>query len=214
MASLTKRLRVYSDGSLEVYPQLWRVKHDTTPWRTGLPEVFPLEPNHFTPMTREIQLLSKSINPLMTNAKWRQVYTWQRAFTNQQGFERPGDPRRDYVNRLNLNAQELPRQESLVCGGTILAERFVQGEYLYCDYLDGKKPMPTATYVLARPWLWFDAVNVDKDANGKIVIRRFPQGLPDRTHVLLLASRPVRIHLSKVTRLPYGGAIPSPYQVP
>lgn len=219
MATLSHRLRTFSDGSVERWPVLWRVNHDLTLWRPNLPEVFPFFPSHYTDFGRAWQLLEKQLNPLMVNSKWHNLHLGGNqgndatAFNNRQGFEMSGDPRVDYVNMRNIGAPN-PKHEALVCGGAVLAEKFRDANYLWPEYIDGNKPAPNLKYVLDRPWLHFDAVTVDKGSGGNIVIRRFPQGDGHRVKILLLANRPIKIHLSKVTKLPYGGIIPSPYLYP
>lgn len=213
MATLTHRLRTFSDGSVERWPTLWRVNHDTTYWRPNLPEVFPFFPNDFTAFTKPFQLLEKSLNPSMTGERYRSLHANDTAFNNGQGYEKKGDPRADFINNRNTTYPP-PKQEALVCGGAVLAQKFILDNYLYCEYIDGNKPAPTTQYVLDRPWLYFDAVTVDRGMTGNIVIRRFPQGNGHRVFILLLARQPIKIHLSKVTKLQYGSAIPSPYRYP
>lgn len=198
---------------LEDTRQYWRVNHDSTFWRPNLPEVFPFEPNHHSFMTRAYQLMSKAINPTMTNQKWRTLYADTTAFTNNQGFEKAGDPRADFVNGLNLSSP-LPKQEALICGGAILLERKVLNGYLYPVYIDATKLLPTAAFVLANPHLYFDALSVDQDFLGNIVLRRFPQGAGQRVYVPFLANREIKIPLHRVSRLPNGIPFPSPYQYP
>lgn len=218
MEMLSHRLRTFSDGSVERWPTLWRVNHDTTLWRPNLPEVFPFLPNHYSFFGRRWQLLEKQLNPVMTNSKWHNLHLGGNdgddatAFNNRQGFEMRGDPRVDFVNGKDLGAP-LPKQEALVCGGAILAQKYIQDNYLYCEYIDANAPAPTLQYVLDRPWLYFDAVTVRNSVNG-IVIGRFPHADGERVFILLLAHQPIKIHLSKVTRLPYGGVLPSPYGYP
>lgn len=191
---------------------LYRVNHDSTLWRPNLPEVFPFEPNHFTRFTRGYQLLEKSLNTLMTGGKWRSLHADDTAFNNGQGYDKSGDPRCDWVNLRDLTRPE-PRQEALVCGGAVLKKRFIDNEYLYPEYIDGNQPPPTLSWLLKRPWLYFDAVTVDGTANG-IAIRRFPQGDGRRVFVLLLASKPIKIPLAQVTKLSRKIEIPSPYSYP
>lgn len=197
---------------------LYRVNHDTTLWRPNLPEVFPFEPSHYTTFSKHFQLLEKSLNPTMTKTKWRNMHLGGNqgndatAFNNRQGFEMSGDPRADWVNLRDLTKPN-PKQEALVCGGAILKAKYVDSQYLYPFYVDGNLPAPTLEWIKKRPWLYFDAVTVDGGANG-IVIRRFPQGEGARVFILLLANRPIRIHLSKVTRLKRNFPVPSPYTYP
>jgi hypothetical protein len=203
-------------------PQLWRVVHRTD--IINLPNVQPFEPNHYTDFGRSFQLLEKSLNPTMIDTRWHNLHLGGNqgndatAFNNRQGFEMDGDPRVDFVNGKYLGAP-LPKQEALCCGGTILAQRSIDNQYLYPEYVDGLLPAPSLEYIKARPWLYFDAVTVDRDVNGNVVIRRFPQGKQsdgtvDRVYILLLASKPIRILLTKVTKIPKGSPLPSPYQYP
>lgn len=213
MARLSRRLRTFSDGSVERYPELWRVDHDRTFWRPNLPEVFPFFPNHYTKFTRDFQLLEKSLNPFMTGAKFVSLHGYTTAFNNKQGYGMTV-PRVDFINGTNLGA-EPPYQEALVCGGAVLAEKYRDANYLYPEYIDGNKSAPTTQYILDHPWLAFDALSVDWSAQLKhIILRRFPQGGGHRVIILLLANRPIKIHLSKVTKLTYGGTIPSAYAYP
>jgi hypothetical protein len=130
-----------------------------------LPEVFqPIsEFNPFSPLTKSWQLLWRNINPQMTNLEWRQLLHWQRAFTNNHGFERPGDPRRDYINGKNLS-DPLPKIECLLCGGalvSIVRDAVVRGvEVSELEVLNGRRSPPTVKFLLERPWLYFQAVSV------------------------------------------------------
>jgi hypothetical protein len=201
---------------------LFRVNHDKTLWRPNLPEVFPFFPNHYTPFTRGYQLLENNLNialdNAMTGSKWHNLHLGGNqgdkatAFNNRQGFEMVGDPRVDYVNGKNLGAPN-PKQEALVCGGAILKMKSVDSQYLYPAYIDGNRPAPTLEWLLARPYLFFDALSVDGSPNG-IVLRKFPQGDGKRVRILLLASKPIKIALSQVTKLKRNQPEPSPYSYP
>lgn len=196
-----------------VVKQYWRVNHDQTYWRPNLPEVFPFEPNHHSFLTRGYQLLSKALNPTMTNQKWRSLYADDTAFTNNQGFNKSGDPRADFINNLNTT-NPLPKQEALTCGGAILLERKVENGFLYPYYIDATRTPPTLGYIIENPHLYFDALAVDQNSSGGIVLRRFPQGDGARVYVLFIASREIRIPLNKVTKLPLNTVFPNPYQYP
>ena len=195
---------------------LYRVNHDTTLWRPNLPEVFPFFPNHHTPFTRGYQLLEYALNVALDNvmegSEWRSLHDATTAFNNDQGFGMTGDPRVDWLNGKNIGAPE-PKQEALVCGGAILKRKSVDSQYLYPAYIDGLRPAPTLEWVLARPYLFFDALSIDGSANG-LVLRRFPQGDGQRVRILLIASKPMKIPLSQVTKLKRNQPIPSPYQYP
>lgn len=191
---------------------LYRVNHDLTGWRSGLPEVFTFFPNHFSEFGEDYQILERNVNWVLSNLSWRAVHTYERAFNNQQGYDRIGDPRADWINKRDTT-RENPRQEALVCGGALLKRRFIDSEYLYPEYIDANRPAPSLEWVLKRPYLFFDAVTVVKTING-LVIRRFPQGDGNRVFILLLASKPIKIPLWNVTQIKRGQRIKSPYEYP
>lgn len=189
---------------------IYRVNHDTISWRDNLPEVFPFLDNHFTNFGKEYQLLERQLNAHLSNSDWRDAHTWQRAYNNQNGYDRPGDPRADWVNNRDTT-RDPPKQEALVSGGAFLKRRFADSDFLYPAYIDGTRPAPSLDWVLRRPYLYFEAVNIDWTPDGA-VLRRFLNG--KKVFFLLLASRPIRISLSKVTRMKRGQMIPSPYNYP
>ncbi len=214
MVQLSHRVQVFSDGAVayDTSPSriYWRVRHDATLWRPNLPEVFPFLPSHTTAMNRNIQLLSKAINPEMSGQKWRSLYGDTTAFTNHQGYGKEDDPRADFVNGLDIGAP-YPKQEALVCGGAILTQKYIDGEYLYPEYINGNLPALSVQWVEDN-LMCFDAVTVDGGLGGSIIIRRFPQGDGERVRILLLASKPIKIALSNVERVypPF----PSAYRYP
>lgn len=194
--------------------QLWRVKHDTYPFtRLNLPEVHPLLLNHFSEFGRSWQLLERALNSHLTDAKWRALHGYKRAFNNgNNGYGGPGEPLADWVNGYNLGASN-PKQEALVCGGAILAG-YVDGQNLVVETLDASGPVPRLEDL--KPWQWFTAVNIDEDTQHNGVIRRFLNG--EEAFILLLADRrrypKVTIPLAKVTKLDMTKPLPSAYQWP
>ena len=194
------------------YPQFYRVLHDIERgglWRFSLPEVFLFEPNHATPFTKEWQLFSFSINPFMTGDKWRSLYSYSRAFTNNQGFDKPGDPRADYVNGRDL-IFELPKfDKPRICGGASLTG-VEDGEYLLVNTLDTRNPPPSLEYAEKNPWLcYFDAITID----GNGTPRRFPQGDGERVFIPLVTSQPVKYPLQYLQKMQAGNPPADPYKI-
>ncbi len=147
------------------------------------PEVRPSFNAPAIPFTKDMQLLSFALNrhnPSYTGEKWRSVHWFKRAFNNNNGFDDPGDPRRDYVNGRDLQAvfanglPALPKMmKAIICGGMFIRGDVANGE-LVCmpgvHAIDATKPMPTVDEVLARNW-YFAAVTADEDS-----VVHFPQG--------------------------------------
>jgi len=167
-------------------------------WRKGLPEVQNFDGSHVTKMLEWVQRLAFDLNPGIDPAKFRVLYNQTRAFTNGMGFDTshastdPGYvPRRDYINRRDLDA-EFPRfDKSRVCGGATIAG-CVNGNWLEVETLNVNMPVPLS-YVQARPWLTFTATTVSSTStNDREIIGDFPQrgGLP--CIIPLVTTYPVR----------------------
>lgn len=164
--------------SLVKRPRIWRVLHelelDPKYRRTplGQPEMRTLFPNHFSDFGREAQLLSRAMNPRISDDKWTQVYHDTLWITNRQGFGNEDDPRNNYVTGKNLNQDyEDPKVECLTTGGSILTG-FETTNYLAVETIDYTQ-IPTLEWIMARPWFWTYAVSMDSHLKP----RRFPQGL-------------------------------------
>jgi hypothetical protein len=187
-------------------PQLYRVKHDVETakgnWRDGLPEVHRLVPDHHVVLDGELQFLWRLMNPGMTDAKFCKMLGNKLAFTNGSGF--PGSYNAILGEDLT---QPFPRfDQARICGGAVVHGREV-GDYLYIETIDVRLPIPSAEYVMARPWLRFDAVLAGD------VIRPFPQGEGKPVYVpLLSAVDGVKLPLWKLQKWE-GATLPNPYKI-
>jgi hypothetical protein len=187
-------------------PTLWRVLHDVETaagnWRPGKPEVHRLMPDHHVVLTEEIQWLWRSMNPHMTDVKFCKMFGNKLAFTNGSGF--PGHA--NYILGEELEKPDPRFDQARTCGGALKIGQMV-GDYLYLETIDTRRPIPSAEYVLARRWLFFDAV-----LSGD-VIRMFPQGDGLPVFVpLLTATDGVKLPMWKLQKWT-GPGLPSPYQI-
>lgn len=205
------RLGVVSE--LPVRPPLWRILHDVelgsvrnvTP-TNGAPEVHRLEPYHMTRFFEPWQWLSFNMNqPGMTPQKWTALHNWTTVITNEQGYNKPGDPRRNYILGTNLTAEH-PKVASLLFGGNVITGR-VEGEWLEVETLDARLSPPTLGYILTHRWLYSIGTNVRKDGR----VGKLPQGEGRDVLLPIYASKPVRFPMNKLVRLADNAPIPSPY---
>ncbi len=152
-------------------PRIWRVLHylEVDDDRRSRPGMQPLFPNHYVKFGEGWQKLSKAMNPLLTPRQWTVIYGGGLWIANGQGFDMDDDPRNNYVTGKMGN--EDPKVECLATTGSLLAGEPRAG-LLHVDVLDYRN-VPTLEWIMARPWYWTYAVNVD--ANG--TPRRFPQGM-------------------------------------
>ena len=193
-------------------PQLWRVKHDAERplgiWRTAVPEVFRLSPWHGIPLNRAWQEFTFALNqPGMTGEKWRVLYDYRRAFTNNgAGYDYPGSPpKQDWVNMRDLTATDLPRFDGpRICGGAIVTGR-VDGALLWLHTLDATKPPPAVADV--KPWEKFCATTVTDNGIG-----RFPQRGGLDVWVPLIARQPVYLPLTGLQKWE-AEELPDPYRI-
>jgi len=204
-------------------PQLWRYKHDPKPFtRLNKPEVNPMFPNHFVEFGEAWQRLERELNYKITDRKkWRALHTHERAFNNYNGFEKPGYPRADFINKMDITAAK-PKQEALLCGGAIFPG-YTEGALLVIETLNSEGPVPTLADL--KPWQYFDAVSIDEDIYHNGIIRRFPQGGGERVFILLLANRnrypKIYVPLANVEKLDLSAdeagmtkPLPDPYRYP
>lgn len=200
------------------YKQLYRVMHDmelggvravVLERNVPLPEIYPLFPNQHTSLNYAWQWLWKDINPQLTNMEWRKLLGNERAFCNDQGFEKDGDPRVDYVNGLAVGAEE-PKIEALLLGGMVVTgvETVYRGEMaLQVDVLDGNQPPPSVNWMRQHPEFMGQAVSVRPDGRVQsFSLTPYPEYVPLIAHDL-----PVYYPLDFLEKLPKGAPVPSPF---
>jgi hypothetical protein len=193
-----------------VRPPLWRVLHDAEMgelWRSYVPEVFRLSPWHGIQLNRQWQEFTYALNqPGLTPEKWRVLYDFRRAFTNNgAGYDWNSNnpPKQDWINMRDTNATDLPRFDGpRICGGAVVTGR-VDGDWLWLDYLDANNPPPQDV----KPWHKFCAVNVRPDG-----ISKFPQRAGLDVWIPLIGRQPLAIPLENVVRWT-GEELPNPYTI-
>lgn len=232
-----------ADPPAAVMPRLWKVKHDAELgklWRSYVPEVFRFYPSHAIPMDRRVQELSFQMNPGMDPKKWRTLYGYYTAFTNNgAGYDRPGDPpKQDWINMRDTLSPYLPKfDQPRMCGGTILsgAPGYSGLQAIY----DGAATVGAvgiiglvrsfSTVVSAPNILWMDTIRPDQYVptvhevpvwhkfcavnvrpDG---ISRFPQGGGRDVWVPLLSMKPAYCALSILRELDPKKPLPSPYTI-
>ena len=217
-----KTIETFSNGTIRLLtdPQLYRVKHDFEidgVWRQA-PETQPLQEKNFTQMSKGIQelcfrLLQEENQGRFPDAELRSIYTglysYNKCFTNQKGYNKDTDPRRNYIEGEDLSAP-LPQIESLVTGGNVIAGR-EDGAYLWVFTIDPNGDLSLVSRA-RTPWLVQLATIAKMD--GKVI--RFPdmvdenRGIYLNTPVPIISSHPVKIELRKLVKLP-PDTISSPY---
>lgn len=195
----------------ENLPQLYWLKHDPERggiWRTKVPEVFPLSDQTIR-LTKYWQYLTFYLNPGMEPKKWRVLYGYYTAFTNQgAGYDRPGDPpKQDWINMRDLLATDVPRFPKIIlCGGALVTGKEENGK-LWIEYIDYNLPPPEAKTVPI--WKKFCALSiVDKDT-----FSRFPYCDGRDVWIPILGKEPIGIPLQDLIKLDMNKPLPNPYEL-
>ena len=170
--------------------------HEKTP--LGMPEVIPPENPYAIDMTKEIQQMSfnlmKHFNPAITQQQWSKVHEHNIAFTNYQGFKKPGDPRANFILGEDLN-KELPKYDKAgrICGGTFLRGE-VREDKLVCipgvHGIDSTKPLPPLQTIVDNNW-YFYAISFHAKR-----VEHFPQGQGGPVAIPFIFDREVQFPLS------------------
>jgi len=142
----------------------WRGRHYVTEngrpteW-VGAPAIIPAFTDGSVIMTEPIQRLSyelmKRFCPTMDGGRWATMHGSFLAMCNRTGFGDPNNPRRDYINGLDLTA-ELPRYDKCrTFQGSFITGR-LEGNLIVCtpgvDGIDANAPLPTVDEVIAKHW--------------------------------------------------------------
>lgn len=144
----------------------WRALHMAEGGRTIpylMPAVVPPNNQIALEMTEAMQLMSfelmRRVNPSITAKVWRALHKWGLCLNNEprDGFD-GGIAHRDYVSRLDLDADTLPRYDKMqrTFQGTFIRGDAV-GDRLVCKPgvhgIDARKlPYPTPTEIVERNW--------------------------------------------------------------
>ncbi len=193
--------------------QFYRVNHDTTMWRAGLPEVFRLEPDIHVILTEPVQRLWRALNPHLTDEQWTLCLGNTLEFTNGTGF--PG--RHNYITGADADKEDPKFDQTRICGGATICGAVSEGN-LIIQAIDVRFPLPPVEYVRKRRWLWYEAVNIDvqKGTDGvfRPVIRPLKGAWGKKVYVPLLSSRLMTYPLQYLTKIPLYSIPPSNYQYP
>ena len=114
----------------------------------------------------------------MTSVKFCKLFGNKLAFTNGSGF--PGHA--NYILGEELDQPDPRFDQARICGGAVVAEKKHDDQYVWIETIDVRKPIPSAEYVMARPWLYYHATLAGD------IIRMFPQGEGKPVYVPLLSA--------------------------
>lgn len=157
------------------------------------PEVFQLLPTHVTPLSSAWVDLVCEMNKPLPRDKAMLIFDDHWAFNNQRetpGFDKP---------RL--------------CGGAVVRGT-VDGANLRIETLLTSQPVPSAEYVLQRPWLWYYGTQVAPGGNVSYMTLGAGGGVRVPVKIPLVTRFPVYAPVAWFHRLPLGFVPPDSFWMP
>jgi hypothetical protein len=186
----------------------WRVLHQAEGGYQNnplnMPEVVPPDNPVAVEMTETIQRMSYELmvyfNPLITADLWTKVHDYDRAFTNHQGFNKPDDPRANFITGENPDSP-LPKYDKAqrLCGGQFLRSE-IHGDRFVCTPgvhgIDANKPIPSIETIVNNNWYLF-AVTLGSRSE---IISHFPQGQGGPVAIPFIFDREIEFNAAWFTR--------------
>lgn len=174
-----------------------------------LPEVYRAMPSHETTINCDWLWLWRKLNPELSDEKFCTLLGNTYAFTNRTGF--PG--RKNCILRIDMSANDPAFHAPLICGGALLKGREESG-YLLIEGMLTRNPVPTAEWVLERPWLWFYGVSINTNGVNRYMNKLGVDGQPHPIRIPILTEYPIKMPLAWLDRLPLGFIPPNPLWKP
>jgi hypothetical protein len=154
-----------------------------------IPAVFRLLPSHSTKLSADWLAFWRALNWEFKDDILDTLIADNFAWTN---------------NTADIPAFDQPR----VCGGAILTGSPADG-YLMIDSLLTSQPVPSATDVLACPWLWYYGTEVNPKGVPTYITRTARDGMKKPVRVPILSRLPLYAPVAWMHKLPLGWVPPN-----
>lgn len=168
----------------------------------GMPEVYRYLPDQVTSLSCGWINLWYGLNPELTLKSFCTLLDNHLAFTNNTGW--PG--------RYNCLTGEMatgtnPLQPpafhaGILCGGAIVRKIEQVGGELYFESLLSSEPVPTAQYVLERPYLWFYGMTVIPSGKVNYMVRLGRDGTMKRVRIPIITRYTPHVPVTWLDELP------------
>lgn len=168
-----------------------------------LPEVYRLTPDHQTALPPSWIRLWRDLNPMYSTETFITVLGNTYAWTNNTGW--PG--RKNCLTGELMDdplAKDPAFHAPLINGGALLKGQEVDGYLLIDSMSTGWAQVPTAEWVLERPWYWFYGTQVNPDGVVTFMTRTGTDGQRHPIRVPFVTRLPVSLPLAWLDRLPVG----------
>lgn len=189
---------------------------DANPHELPMPEVYKVKyPDHQTPLSCGWLHLWRDINPDLTTQAWSTLVGDGLAWCNNTG----SPPRSNCVTGYQGDGKTPAFHAPIVNGGGILKGEEVIDPYTGMKFLSietmlSSGAIPSAQYVLERPWLWDWGVQISKTAQITYIRRMGKNGETIPVRIPRITKYPIKLPLDYLDKLPIGFIPPSPMWLP
>lgn len=179
------------------------------PTRSPMPEVYRVIPDHVTPLScRWLHLWYDCNKADLTPEKWATLLGPTLAWMNRTGSPPRPNCVTGYDGEVGHEDKNPAFHSPIFNGGAVF--KGVEGDgFLHIETLLTSGPVPTAEYVLARPWLWFWGTSITREGRINRIMRMGRDGYLKPVRVPLMTRLPVRVPLSWVHKLEPGFVPPT-----
>ena len=170
------------------------------------PEVFRFKDSDMsTPVSCEWIRMWRNMNPMLTDKSFSSLLSSGLAWMNNTG----SPPHSNCVINY-IGDEKDPSFNPMIRNGGQVFTGIEDGDFLKVKSLLTTEGIPSATFVIARPWLWGWGVSVRPDGNINYIVRKSRDGTMIPVRVPLISKAPLKIRLSELHKLPAGSPIPEP----
>lgn len=171
----------------------------------GMPEVYRVKtPDHTTPLACKWIRLWKDINPMLTVNSFSSLLLDNAAWTNNTGFGK----RYNCLTGSNAGEKDPAFHAVIICGGAILKGKEEDG-WLNIETLTIDQPVPTAEWLLERPWLWYYGTTITPQKKVNNFMKMGIDGKMHPARIPLLTRLPIKWPVNYLHKLPLGSELPS-----
>lgn len=170
------------------------------------PEVYRFKDSDFqTPISCAWITLWRNMNPMLTDISFSSLLASGLAWMNNTG----APPHSNCVINYVGDGKDPSFHTPIRNGGQVFTG-VEQNGFLLVESLLTSSPVPSAAWVIARPWLWGWGVSVKPNGDINYIVRKGRDGTMHNVRVPLITKLPVKIRLEELHKLPLGTPVPDP----
>ena len=164
----------------------------SNPTKKPMPEVYRIYPDHQTLLPCRWVTLWRNMNSELSVKQFGTLMDTRLAWMNNTGTPE----RRNCLTGENMEAKDPAFDAARLCGGAIVKTRSISNGIAYLESMLTSDTVPTADWVIARPWLWYWGTAVTRTGQVNRIMRTGLDGQLKPVRIPFLTRLPVYVPLS------------------